>query len=234
MRDITNIRFNLPRFTFQVRLVCTCVGLLLVSLYGQDARTGDNPVDGGADMERALARFRQAGGVAQWVNENDGRLMNERSNSKHLMVRRFNGPENRPPLEKLGVLREVTTLTLHGIDFADEDLKQLAGWKHLRGLQLVYSRGITDAGLKYVAGMSDLQRLVLWDTQVTNKGMKDIATLAKLEYLEIQNSHVGDAGLTALERNKKLTTIKFSGTEVTPKGVDSLHRALPRCTVEAD
>jgi hypothetical protein len=209
------------------------VPLGLVPVYGQEPRTGAHPGDAGADVESAVARFREVGGVAQWVQKG-GPLMDRRSNSRHLFVWRYNGPEHRVSLAQLGVLREVTTLTLYGIDCSDDDLKQVAGWKHLEGLQLVYNRGVTDAGMKYVAGMPHLKRLVLWDTKVTSAGMKDIAALADLEYLEISNSPVGDAGLRGLEKNKRLATINLFGTDVTRKGLDALQRALPRCTIDDD
>lgn len=175
-----------------------------------------------SNSNRALTRFREAGGVPEWVNENE----------QHLMIRRFNVKERRISLSKLEVMPDVKILTLHGYDFGDEDLQVLAEWKHLEGLQFIYNEGVTDEGMKHVEGMRELRRLVLWQTKVTSSGIKRLAPLANLEYLEIQHSPVGDAGLEALESSKKLAVVILLGTNVTRSSADRLARALPDCTVD--
>src|SRR5262249_22775060 len=66
---------------------------------------------------------------------------------------------------------------------------------------------VTGAGLKHLAGLKNLQTLVLIDTKVTDAGLKELAGLKNLRRLELQ------------------------GTKVTREGAAELEKTLPRCTI---
>jgi len=67
--------------------------------------------------------------------------------------------------------------------------------------------GVTDAGLRHVAGLTELGSLNLSGTQVTDSGLRQLTRLTKLKYLDL------------------------SGTQVTGDGVKGLQRALPNCHI---
>jgi hypothetical protein len=184
---------------------------------------GDNQ-NARLDEHPAITKFRKGGGVVEWVNKAD----------KHLMIRRFNVKECRVSLSKLEVVPQVKTLTLHGYDFDDEDLRLVSKWTHLEALHLIYNHGVTDNGMKQVESMSKLKRLILWDTQVSSAGMKALSRLTDLEHLEIQNSPVGDIGLDSLKNLKKLRVLYLFGTKMTQQGADRLAASLPGCKIEID
>ncbi|HEV3080227.1 MAG TPA: hypothetical protein VGY66_10625 [Gemmataceae bacterium] len=56
----------------------------------------------------------------------------------------------------------------------DAGLKELAGLKNLQTLELA-GTAVTDTGLKELAGLKSLQRLNLTYTRVTDKGLKELA-----------------------------------------------------------
>jgi hypothetical protein len=176
------------------------------------------------DLVQALSRFKEAGGVAQWVSRYQS----------HLMFRRFNTKERRITLTKIEVLPQIRVLTLHGYDFGDDDLEAISHWKHLEGLHLINNHEVTDAGLRQLEQMPKMRKLIIWDTQVTSAGWKAIGKLSALESLEIQNSPVGDAGLEALAACKKLRSLKLIGTKVTATGIKNLNRSLPNCNIETE
>src|SRR5262249_52116183 len=71
------------------------------------------------------------------------------------------------------------------------------------GLWLEASR-VTDADLKALAGLKELQALSLWYTQVTDAGVKELAGLERLRWLNLGSTRVTDAGLKGLAGLKEL------------------------------
>ena len=57
---------------------------------------------------------------------------------------------------------------------------------------------VTDAGLKELAGLKDLQSLNLHHTQVTDAGMKELAGLKGLHTLRLDNTSITEGGLKEL------------------------------------
>ncbi|MDG1894588.1 MAG: hypothetical protein P8J37_06750 [Fuerstiella sp.] len=100
---------------------------------------------------------------------------------------------------------------LMSIDFEDKPLTD-AGLRHLRGLanvQKIWLNGtkITDAGLEHLKGLSTLKELGLFETDVTDAGLHHLHVLSNLEDLIVERTKVTDAG------------------------VDKLKTALPNCKV---
>jgi len=90
---------------------------------------------------------------------------------------------------------------------------------------------ITDAGLAYVAGMDNLEKLHLENTAVTDEGLSHLARLTKLEYLNLYGTKVTDAGLARLAANKGLKKLFVWQTAVTKDGARKLEEAIPGLTV---
>ena len=91
--------------------------------------------------------------------------------------------------------------------------------------------GVTDAGLKELAGFKSLQTLNLRGTQVTDAGLKELAGLKSLQSLDLGFNRVTDAGLKELAGLKSLQELYLYGTRVTDKGVAELRKALPGCNI---
>src|SRR5262249_24140874 len=87
------------------------------------------------------------------------------------------------------------TLSLSGAAITDAGLKDLARLKQLQALNLSATR-ITDAGMKEIAGMKQLQALNLLYTRVTDAGLKELAGL-KLKALWVPYGSQTDQGLQA-------------------------------------
>jgi len=90
---------------------------------------------------------------------------------------------------------------------------------------------ITDAGLKEVAKLRQLQHLVLWQTQTTDAGLKEVAELENLTELHIAYTKVTDVGLKELAKLKKLTKLNLRSTKVTKAGVAELQKVFPKCDI---
>ena len=83
----------------------------------------------------------------------------------------------------------------------------MAKLQKLTHLSLSFCPKITDAGLKEVAKLKQLERLSLHDTQITDASLKDLAKLKKLRQLSV------------------------TGTKITNAGAAKLQKALPKCWI---
>lgn len=112
-----------------------------------------------------------------------------------------------------------------GAAFGDAELEKLSA----TGQDLVWldlSRtAITDAGLKPLARMPNLQHLDLRETAVGDAGLEALAALRNLQTLGLYGTGVTDAGLPALQRLPGLKRLYLGGTKVTPTGVASLRQS---------
>jgi hypothetical protein len=117
------------------------------------------------------------------------------------------------------------TAAVAGAAFGDAELEKLAAaGTHLIWLDLSRT-GITDAGLKALARMPNLERLDLRGTAVGDAGVEALAPLRRLETLGLYGTAVTDAGLPALQRLPGLKRVYVGGTRVTAPGLAILGRA---------
>jgi hypothetical protein len=84
------------------------------------------------------------------------------------------------------------------------------------------STNVTDAGLRHVKGLPDLQYLILIDSQVTDKGLQDLEGLTQLEGLWLDNTQVTDKGLEHVKGLTQLETLALRNTRVTDAGLQHL------------
>jgi hypothetical protein len=145
-------------------------------------------------------------------------------------------------------------LELGGLKFRDDDLKDLRGLKHLRGLSLrgtlvtdrglpqlesfrelrelsLMSTGAGDEGLKHLKALIALENLDLDRTAVTDAGVKQLAALRNLRSLQMAHTAITDAGLEHLQTLLNLERLELRGTRVTKEGVDRLKQRLPKVQV---
>jgi internalin A len=124
-------------------------------------------------------------------------------------------------LPKLPAPAAAFGLNLFGCKVRDVGLKDLAGLKNLRALNLRFNQ-VSDAGLKELAPLKNLQTLNLGFTYVSDAGLKELAALKNLEALELFRTLVTAAGLKELAELKKLQKLDLGGTRVTDAGLQQL------------
>src|SRR5438876_967448 len=81
---------------------------------------------------------------------------------------------------------------------------------------------LTDAGLKELAVLKELETLGLRDTPVTGAGLKHLAELSGLKELDLDTTKVTDVGLKELPVLKGMQTLYLGGTQVTDTGMREL------------
>ena len=94
---------------------------------------------------------------------------------------------------RLPALRE---LWLMDTKLLDDSLSALAGVTQLEVLMLD-GAPITDAGMAHVCRLTTLRRLGLGNTRITDAGLAVLYPLERLEWLRIDGAHVTDAALEA-------------------------------------
>ena len=117
--------------------------------------------------------------------------------------------------------KPVVWVRLDFTQVTDADLKELAALKQLQRLELMGTR-VTDAGLKDLAPLTQLQALYLRGTEVTGAGLKDLAPLKQLQRLDISLTRVTGAGLKDLAPLKQLQWLDLDGNSVTDAGLKEL------------
>lgn len=135
-------------------------------------------------------------------------------------------------------------IDLGGKKVTDNDLKVIGAIPKVRDLNIggpilkstgdkvIYEpRQITDAGLKHLAGWTDLQELSLNGTHITDEGLKHLAGMKKLQRLILSDTKVTDAGMEHLTKLTALKDVQLFNTKVTETGVGVLKRWKPEIRV---
>jgi hypothetical protein len=125
------------------------------------------------------------------------------------------------PKDKLPVVAGPFGLRFDAL--TDAGLKDIAGHTNLILLYL-YSTDVTDDGLKELAPLKDL-RILAPGKRTTDAGLKAIAGLKNLESLYLEHTQVTDDGLKALAGMDKLISIVFDKAKVTDKTLRVLREA---------
>jgi hypothetical protein len=117
------------------------------------------------------------------------------------------------------------TAAVAGPAFGDADLAKLSAvGRDLVWLDLSRT-AVTDAGLKAVAAMPNLEHLDLRETAVGDAGVAALAPLANLRTLGLYGTAVSDEGLPSIQRLAGVTRLYVGGTRVTDSGVAALRKA---------
>jgi len=140
-------------------------------------------------------------------------------------------------LEKLGGRvkvdknKAVVSVEIGGTKVTDAGLKHLEGLTELESLSISGAK-ITDAGLEHLKELTSLKGLFIHYTDVTDAGLVHLKGLTKLEYLDLGFTNVTDAGLVHLKGLTGLKELYLNGTKVTDAGVKKLQQALPNCKID--
>jgi hypothetical protein len=123
-------------------------------------------------------------------------------------------------LKELAGLTTLRSLNLGRTRISDPALQGLAALKELRNLNLsgvpdLAEDQFSDAGLKNLAGLENLEELKLGlQSKITNEGMKELAALKSLRYLDLASNKVTGQGMNALAGSKNLRTLDLGGCAI--------------------
>lgn len=127
------------------------------------------------------------------------------------------------------------------LELSTDDVKAISGWKRLRALNLNLVL-VTDAHLKTLSALSELQHLCFGRTQATeagfkhlgqlkqlrsfgsweglnDTGLKELTGLKQLRFLDVAHTAVSDAGMKELASFKELRRLDLGGTKVGDAGM---------------
>jgi hypothetical protein len=99
-------------------------------------------------------------------------------------------------------------------------------WLDLKGTT------VTDAQLRVLPKLKNLQRLHLERTAVTDAALAQVKLCTQLTYLNLYGTKVTDAGLRQLSGLSALAHLYVWQSAVTPAGIAELRKALPGCEVD--
>jgi internalin A len=122
----------------------------------------------------------------------------------------------------LAVTEPPLELDLYGWqNITDATLREVSTLKELQKLDLSYTQ-VTDVGMKELLALKKLQTLTLSHTNVTDAGVKELAALKQLRELYLGHMKVGDVGVKELAALTQLQTLDLSHTNATDVGVKEL------------
>jgi hypothetical protein len=108
--------------------------------------------------------------------------------------------------------RRITTLESHGL-MTDAVLARVAGLAHVTGLLLGGSRQLTDAGLRHLSRMPQMQRLDLTGVKLTDSGLAVLADLPDLRTFDMTwQRGITDAGVAHLRGCERIEHVNLMGT----------------------
>jgi hypothetical protein len=90
-----------------------------------------------------------------------------------------------------------------------------------------------DEGLRRLAGLANVNTLVLTGAQVSDDGLAYLVGLTELRYLGLSHTQISDEGLKHLAGLTDLENLYLADTQVSDEGVARLRRALPGCMIYA-
>jgi len=107
-------------------------------------------------------------------------------------------------------------------EITDADVKLLSRLTDLQSLELVHTR-VTDVGLSYLRGLTRLRELELFVCySITDAGMRQVSELRNLEVLSLTYNHVTDAGLKQLKGLTKLRELDLTATKISDPELEHL------------
>lgn len=129
----------------------------------------------------------------------------------------------------LATLQNLKVIHISNANLTDKALRHFSNLPNVESLSL-QGNHFTNRGLEHVQSMTQLKELVLGlgNNQITDDGLRYIAGLTKLERLCLQNSQITDVGLQHLVGLKKLQDLWVTNTAVTKDGLAELREALPQ------
>ena len=147
-------------------------------------------------------------------------------------------PVSAEVISEVAALNWLEFLYLTGPMVTDQQIAQLKGLKRTlddipQNLDL-HETQLTDHGLEYLKGLTNLGSLNLSSTQIGDAGLYHLTGLSSLTDLTLFNTKVTDEGLKHLVGMMNLEKIDLDDTQTTPECRALLRQALPNCQVTPD
>jgi internalin A len=181
-------------------------------------------------QREAVAAIRQAGGQVGYDSEGDMDVLPKRTIwaprwlVDSLGIDYFSSVSyisfDKPGADEIaGLLARLPRLD--GADFDESDLGD-SGLARLQGLDLHYlcllQTKVTDAGVRHIRSLTNLEDLYLSSTSVGDAGMADLATLPKLLVLHVSETNVTDLGIKSIVKLPALKILDLRGTRMGDDG----------------
>ena len=120
---------------------------------------------------------------------------------------------------------------MSGKSITDKGLQTLGNWKKLESVS-VFSSGISDAGIKALAGLTSLKTLRIGESKhVSDESVECLLALTQLEHLQFFGGNFTDVGVKKCCSLRKLKTLYLISPAITGEAVQELRDLLPHCEV---
>jgi hypothetical protein len=125
--------------------------------------------------------------------------------------------------------KPVLSVSLSGKNATDADLKQLACLTQLETLHLNRTK-VTSAGLVHLKGLVSLRELRLDDTVVDDAGLAHLKALKTLRDLSLSRTKVTGTGLAHLHGLRELRRLELTGTwaRLDDRAISDLQKAVEK------
>ena len=132
-------------------------------------------------------------------------------------------------LAALEGVETIRRLRVCGTAVTDAGVKSIAKLRNLEVLKIERA-GITDACMKDIAGLKRLKELDLWRNQITDRGLAELKGM-RLEFLGLRTTKVTDRGIDAIKDMTTLKLLDVMDTKVTNAALPKLFWGIPTLTV---
>ncbi len=112
-------------------------------------------------------------------------------------------------------------LSLGRTEITDAGLRHLAGHSELEWVDVAYTK-VGDAGLANLKAAKGLNHLIAEHTQVTDAAMDTIGGFRQLEILDLTGTNITDAGVAHLASLANLKELWLRGTRISDAGLEHL------------
>jgi hypothetical protein len=130
--------------------------------------------------------------------------------------------------------RRICVLNLAGTRITDAGVRCVEGLPELQSLSL-WCTNVGDKSMAYLRGLGNLRDLDISQTKVTNSGLVHLKDLPQLESISLGGTAVDDNGLRLLAECRRLKKVNLWAREFshqfTPAGVARFRRSMPNCDV---
>jgi hypothetical protein len=135
----------------------------------------------------------------------------------------------------LAALPRLESFNFSGSTVTDDGLAAVAMVTQLRELTM-YHCWFSDAGLAHIKAMTNLRSVTVgpqFSMRITDAGVKTLAQLPNLESLDVKETMLTwDGSLAALAASGKLKTIRFEKVAIRDGDLAKLKAALPQAKIE--
>lgn len=148
-------------------------------------------------------------------------------------IKRIRAPRTKLSDAGLAYLKDTVQLELLDLSdcnqISDQGLSHIKGLSKLRNLSLWGPR-ITDDGMKYLSGMTNMVAISFQDCGVTDQSFGALSGMTKLKEFDIFRTRVGNDALGAIAGAKEMSKMKLRDCAITTKGIVEHIMKFPNLT----